>query len=108
MFLQIMTLTWDVRLDGLSRCQLDTGDFTFSRNGLFGFRNDHIDHDAFPLGVVLQEGGFGFATSGSRFTTGSLVEGGVDWGGGVEAVPGRNGWDGLESWEGCEAEVVLT
>ena len=108
MFLQIMTLARDVRLDGLSRRQLDTGDFTFSRIGLFGFRNDHIDHDAFPLGVVLQEGGFGFAASGSRFATGGLVEGGVDWRGGVEAVSGRDGWDGLESWEGWKAEVVLT
>ena len=85
-----MTLTGDIRLDGLSRRQLDTSDFTFSRIGLFGFRNDHIDHDAFPLGVVLQEGRFGFAASGSRFATGCLVEGGVDWGGGVEAVSGRD------------------
>ena len=103
-----MTLTRDIRLDGLPRRQLDTGDFTFSRIGLFGFRNDDIDHDAFPLGVVLQERRLGFAASGSRFTTGCLVEGGVDWGGGVEAVSGRDRWGGLESWEGWKAEVVLT
>ena len=103
-----MTLARDVRLDGLPRRQLDTSDFTFSRIGLFGFRNDDIHHDAFPLGVDLQEGGFGFAASGSRFTTGGLVEGSVNWGGGVEAVSGRDGWDGLESWEGWKAEVVLT
>ena len=55
MFLQVVSLTRNVRLDSLAVAELDTGDLTLGRVGLLRLRNEDVAHDTPLLRVVVQQ-----------------------------------------------------
>jgi len=57
--LKVVPLAGYVRLEDFSRREPHAGDFTLSRVGLFGLRDEHLHDDAFPLGIVVQKGRIG-------------------------------------------------
>ena len=55
MLLQRVSLTHNVRLDGVAVRQLDTGDLTLGGVGLFRLRNEDLADDTLTLRAGIQE-----------------------------------------------------
>jgi len=74
MFLQVMSLSWYVCLDGLACAQLDPSEFPLGGIWLFGWRDDELGDDTLPLWGAVQEGCAGHIDLPRFFTTHGLVE----------------------------------
>lgn len=82
--LEVVALAGYVSLEDLARREPHAGHLAFRRVGLFGFRGEDLHDDAFPLGIVVQEGSLGQGLLWPRFATHGLVERSECWSGGVE------------------------